>query len=90
MLVRAQFLWSGTPAHWPGLETSDLLCAVQGNFLVVTPMSQRKPTPMTREAVSRIMSKESKTNGGKTPPKSFSTRVDSTLQKQEAAAKRKT
>lgn len=32
MLVRAQFLWSGTPAHWPGLETSYLLCAVQGNF----------------------------------------------------------
>ncbi len=53
-------------------------------------MSQRKPTPITREAVSRIMSKESKTNGGKTPPKSFSTRADSTLQKQEAAAKRKT
>lgn len=52
-------------------------------------MSNRKPTPMTREAVSRIMRKESKANEGKTPPKSFSSRADAHLQKQEPEAKRK-
>ena len=49
-------------------------------------MSNRKPTPITREAASRIMSAESKVNQGRTPAKSFSTRVDAGLQKREAAA----
>ena len=52
-------------------------------------MSQRKPTPMTREAASRIIRKETIDNEGKIPPNSFSTRVDSTIQKREAAATRK-
>jgi hypothetical protein len=52
-------------------------------------MSNRKPTPITRESASRIMKKESEANDGKTPANSFSTRVDAHLQKQEAAAKRK-
>lgn len=52
-------------------------------------MSNRKPTPMTRDAASRIMRIETKVNQGRTPPKSFSTRADAGLQKREAATTRK-
>lgn len=85
----AHSFYGAVPLHI-GLGLKLLICSARCRAnLEVTQMSQRKPTRMTREAVSRIMSKESKTNGGKTPPNSFSTRADSTLQKQEAAAKRK-
>ena len=78
-------------ARYPRVEgmPGDLRSAQHGaeHYLELA-MPSRKPTPVTREDARRIMSVESKRNQGKTPPDSFSTRVDAALQRQEAAARR--
>jgi len=48
-------------------------------------MSKGKSTPMTRKAASRIVRSIALNNDGKIPPKSFGTRVDRTVQRQDAA-----
>jgi len=52
-------------------------------------MSQAKPTPMTREAVARIVKVAAAKHGGQIPPKSFAGRADAAVQR-EAAKQAKT
>lgn len=61
MLVRAQFLWSGTPAHWPGLETSYLICSARcraiffrGNTNVATQTNAYHARSRVENHVQRI------------------------------------
>ncbi len=42
------------------------------------------PTPMTREAVSRIARATAKKSGGQIPAKSFVSRADAVVQRQDA------
>ena len=44
-------------------------------------MSKGKPTPMTREAASRIATAVAKQNGGKIPPNNFAGRADAAVQR---------
>lgn len=52
-------------------------------------MTQKKPTPMTREDADRIRSAEGKKHGGQNPPGGFGTRADRVVQQREAAQRRK-
>lgn len=54
-------------------------------------MSKSKPTPMTREAATRITKAAAAKHGGQIPAKSFASHADATVQretaKQQAKAK---
>lgn len=52
-------------------------------------MKKSKPTPMTREAVSRITKATTKNTGGKIPAKSFASVADATVQRREAKQQNK-
>jgi hypothetical protein len=45
-------------------------------------MSQTKPTPMTREAVTRIVKATTAKHGGRIPAKSFASHADATVQRE--------
>lgn len=47
-------------------------------------MAKSKPTPMTREAATRIVKATVKQNGGQIPAGSVATRVDAAVQRREA------
>ena len=44
-------------------------------------MSQAKSTPMTREAVTRVVINTAAKHGGQIPAKSFASRADATVQR---------
>jgi hypothetical protein len=48
-------------------------------------MSKPNKNPITREAAKRIISTETKTNGGQQPAGGAGTRIDRNLQRKEAA-----